>query len=113
MTRLETLRDCKASFFRVPHQVVANPRTQSTQNNFFLPSAEGQEVLIVVVGGTFGYFSLLLGGRLAIIGCCWGDVWLFFFLPLAFLRLLPMLTLNFGIPRTFLVLLNTFENILH
>ena len=64
-----------------------------------MPSAEGQEVLIVVVGGTFGYYWLLLGGRLVI----------FFFLPLAFLRLLPMLTLNFGIPRTFLVLVNTFE----
>ena len=37
---------------------------------------------------------------------------LFSFLPLAFLRLLPMLTLNFGIPHTFLVLLNTFENFL-
>ena len=38
---------------------------------------EGQEVLNVLVGGTFVTFSFLLGGHLSLFRFCWGDVCLF------------------------------------
>ena len=44
---------------------------------FFAFRMEGQEVLNVLVGGTFVTFSFLLGGRLSLFRSCWGDVCLF------------------------------------